>query len=89
MLDTSLSGSVWEGLFDPTIRVLSDSGSIGVKYVFLAIGVLNGLDAVLFDPLDCTIREYALFFTIGKDALDRSVWEAVQSKVRRYEKLLT
>lgn len=40
------------------------------------MGVLNYTHAVLFNLLNCAVRENTLFLTISEETLDCAVWEA-------------
>jgi hypothetical protein len=67
--------SVRHGLSDFAIRVLPDPGPVREKDILLSIRKLNSLNSGLLDPLDGSIWEDGLLFSIVEDAFNRAVRE--------------
>ena len=74
------------GLLDSAIRILSNSASVLEDDVLLAILVVYRFGAVVFNALDGSICEHALFRPVWIHGLHCSVREAVRL-VRMLKKL--
>jgi hypothetical protein len=75
-LVSGLGTAVGIGFADATIWEFTHTGSVREQDIFLTVCKFNCFDSTLFNSLDSAIRENAFLFSIGKNALNRSVREA-------------
>lgn len=75
MFDLVLSGSVSVGRLDASVGVLPHPRAIRVENVLLPTRVFDCFYSVFLNSLDRSIGEDGLLLAIGKDALNRAVWE--------------
>ncbi len=71
-----LSLSVWEGLPYLSIWILPNLCPVREHYIFLPVSKLDGLNSVLLDALNRSIREDALLFPIREDTLYGAIRES-------------